>query len=433
MTAFGGAARRAAAVVELARDGRFEEIAALFAAPLRPVVPAEALHSAWDAAIAAAGPLRSTGAPVVEEAPLGGSIVKIPVACEHAVLVVVASMTALGELTGLQLAPPSVLAPPAAWEPPDYVDPERFTEEDVTLGDSPLAVSGSLSVPRGRGPHPALVLLAGSGPNDRDETIGRNKPLKDLAWGLSSRGVAVLRFDKVTFVHPGEVQADGSFTMADEYVPHALAALRVLRTRPELDASRLFVAGHSMGGTVAPRVAREEPSLRGLVLLAAGAIPAHRAAARQLRYLASLDPTAAGAASMAADAMDELVRRVDSPDLAPDTPCEELPFGVPAPYWLDVRAYDPVALAAVLATPVLVLQGGRDYQVTVEDDLARWREGLAGRAGVEIRVYPADNHLFFSGEGPSAPGEYEPAQHVDGAVVADVARWVRDAPPARSR
>ena len=118
----------------------------------------------------------------------------------------------------------------------------------------------------------------------------------------------------------------------------------------------------------------------------------------------------------------------DSPDLSPATPASELPFGVPAPYWLDLRSYDPVAVAATLGRPILILQGGRDYQSTVADDLAGWKAGLADRPDVTIRVYDADNHLFFTGSGPSSPAEYEPAQHVDPAVVADIAGWLTSVP-----
>jgi len=115
---------------------------------------------------------------------------------------------------------------------------------------------------------------------------------------------------------------------------------------------------------------------------------------------------------------------VDSPGLSLSTPDSELPFGVPAAYWLDVRGYDPVAVAAMLGKPMLILQGGRDYQVTVADDLAGWETGLAGRPEVTIRVYDADNHLFFPGTGTPTPAEYERAQHVDAAVVADIAGWL---------
>jgi dienelactone hydrolase len=84
-----------------------------------------------------------------------------------------------------------------------------------------------------------------------------------------------------------------------------------------------------------------------------------------------------------------------------------------------------VKVAAALGKPILVLQGGRDYQATVADDLARWEAGLARRPGVTIRLYPSDNHLFFSGSGPSSPAEYEPAQHVDPDVLVDIAGWLK--------
>ena len=96
----------------------------------------------------------------------------------------------------------------------------------------------------------------------------------------------------------------------------------------------------------------------------------------------------------------------------------------PPPNWLDLRDYQPVETAAALESPILILQGGRDYQATVADDLARWEAGLGERPNVTFRVYPAANHLFFDGDGPSAPAEYESARHMDPAVVADIANWL---------
>ena len=191
-------------------------------------------------------------------------------------------------ITGIQVQPAEA-AQPAAWEPPAYADPATFTEHDVTLGDGPLAVPGTLSLPRSRAPVPGVVLLSGSGPHDQDETIGRNKPFKDLAWGLATAGIAVLRFEKVTYAHPAAVAAAADFTLADEYVPQATAAIQLLRGQAAVDPARVYVAGHSLGGTVAPRVAAAEPPVAGLVILAGGAQPLHHAAVRQVRYLAGLD------------------------------------------------------------------------------------------------------------------------------------------------
>ncbi len=175
---------------------------------------------------------------------------------------------------------------------------------------------------------------------------------------------------------------------------------------------------------MAPRVAAAEPSVAGLVLLAGGAEPLQWAMVRQVRYLASLDPETAAASEPGIEALVEQARRVDTEALSASTPSSELPLGVPAAYWLDLRAYDPVAVAASLQRPILLVQGGRDYQATVEDDLGRWKAGLAGRPDVTVHVYPSDNHLFFPGSGQSSPAEYEPAQHMDPAVVAEVAQWL---------
>ena len=333
-------------------------------------------------------------------------------------------------IIGIQFLPAGAATAP--WEPPPYADPAAFTETEVTLGDPPLAVPGTLSVPRpapGReGPWPAVLLLSGSGPHDQDETIGRSKPLKDLAWGLASAGIAVLRFEKVTHAHPAECAARPAFTLTDEYVPQALAGLRLLSEHPAIDPARLYLAGHSLGGSVAPRVAAAAaagPAVAGMIILAGGAQPLHWSAVRQFRYLATVSPGGPAALQPALDAITAQAEAVDDPGLSAATPRETLPFGIPAPYWLDLRGYDPPAAAAALPTRMLIVQGGRDYQVTTGDDLSRWQAALAGRQDVTIRVYDADNHLFFPGSGPSSPAEYEPAQHMDPEVIADAAAWLR--------
>jgi predicted alpha/beta-hydrolase family hydrolase len=419
-----GAKTAALAVLDLARAGRFADIRDRFAASLRPMIAAAALQAAWDAEVARLGPVVSAGDPVSETADTRVVLVRVPVRFERGQLTLLVSVIPSGELAGLQLAPADAAEPPAPWPPPPYADPDRFDEQEVMLGEGPLAVPGTLTRPTAAGPRPGVVLLGGSGPTDRDSTIAHNKPFKDLAWGLASRGVAVLRFDKVTLVHPDQVRADRDFTVADEYLPHALAALRLLRAHPAVDAGKVFLAGHSLGGTIAPRVAAADSSVAGVVILAGGSEPLHWAVVRQVRYLASLDPATTTAAHSVIDAMTAQAEQVDSPDLSPDTPDDRLPFGAPAPYWLHLRDYDPVATAAALRQPLFIGQGGRDYQATVADDLARWQAGLHGRRDVTTRVYPADNHFFFPGAGPSSPAELNRPQHLDPQLVADLDAWL---------
>jgi uncharacterized protein len=421
-------AATALGVLALAQADDFDRIRDLFAPQLQSMVSADGLRAVWAAELTARGAVTGVGTPLVEAAgPAGGgvTVVKVPVIFERGERTLLVGVAPGGRLGGLQIAGSEAAAPVTPWEAPAYADPGSFSEHEVLGGN------GTLSVPHGDGPWPAVVMLAGSGPNDRDGTLGRNKPLKDVAWGLASRGVAVLRFDKVTYGRRAELARHAEFTMTDEYVPDAIEAIEEVRGR---GLGPVFVLGHSMGGTAAPRVAAADPDVAGLILLAGGAEPLHRAALRQVRYLAEATP----GMQAAVDGLAAQVARVDSPDLSPGIPAGELPFGVPAPYWLDLRDYDPAALAATLDRPVLLLQGGRDYQVTVTDDLARWQAALKPeqeRHHTTVHIYPADNHAFFAGTGRSGPNDYEATQHVDPQVVTDIAAWITRAngPAPRTR
>ena len=409
-------------IVEMIRDGRFAMVEALFAPPLRAVASAETLRIAWDAETSASGPIVSIGDPQLTPAGTGLIRASVPITGEHGAFAIAMSIDRSGILQGLRLQPLAT----TAWTPPLYVKRGRFDEREVTLGSGPRAVSGALSLPRGRGPWPGVVLLSGGGPFDRDGTTGSNKPLKDLAWGLASRGIAVVRFDKVTFTHGRHVDGrqvadDRDFTMTDEYVPHAVAAHRLLQQQPTVDARRIFVLGHSMGGKVAPRVAAAEPAVAGLIILAGDAQPMQHAAIRVARYIAALK---GGDSDAAVDSLSRQAAMIDSPELSPATPPRELLFGWSGAYWLDLRSYDPVAAAAALNVPMLILQGGRDYQVTVADDLSRWKAGLGDRSDVMFRVYEADNHLFFPEQVHRHRRSINRRITSNPAVIADIAEWL---------
>ncbi len=222
-------------VLELAQAGRVAEIRDLFAPPLRAMVTAEALRVAWAAELARQGPVSSIGTPVSEPAGPGMAMVRIPVTCGRGELTVLVNVHQEGWLAGIQVAPVSAAAPAAPWERPPYADPQAFDEHDLTVGSGSQGAPATLSLPQRAGRSPAIVLLGGSGPQDRDETIGRNKPLKDIAWGLASRGGAVLRFHMVTHARTREIAQAHDFTVADEYVPQAVAAVLLLRQHPAAD------------------------------------------------------------------------------------------------------------------------------------------------------------------------------------------------------
>ncbi len=285
------------------------------------------------------------------------------------------------------------------------------------MGASP-ALPGTLTLPRGAGPFPVVVLVHGSGPSDADESVGPSKVFKDLAWGLASRGVAAIRYVKRSRHAPAGVS-----TVKEEVLDGAAAAIDLARHTAELDPRRVVIAGHSQGGYLAPRIAADNPGVAGLVLLAAPSRPLEDSIVDQLVYLSQREP-GDGAKQRLVEEARAFKARVEAPALTPDE-AVPIPGGgvLDGRYFLALRGYRPAEVAAKLSLPILVLQGSRDYQVTAPD-LEGWKRALGGRPGVEIKQYPGLNHLFIAGTGTPGPAEYEVPGHVEAAVVDAVAAFV---------
>jgi len=329
-----------------------------------------------------------------------------------------------GQVAGLFFQPaPS--AATATYIPPAYVKTDVFHEQDVTVGSGEWALPGTLTRPVGDGPFPAVVLVHGSGPSDRDETVGPNKTFRDLAWGLASRGIAVLRYEKRTKQWAGKLIADAraTLTVKEETIDDALSAVALLRRIAGIDPARIYVLGHSLGGYLVPRIGAADPQIAGLIVMAGPTRPLEDMILEQQTYIAGLDGTISADEKASLDLLAAQVAHVKDPNLSATTPTADLPLGIAANYWLDLRGYKPAELAKGLKQPMLILHGGRDYQVTIAD-FDGWRSTLAARRDVQLRLYPTLNHLFIAGEGRSMPAEYETAGHVAEQVITDVAEWI---------
>jgi fermentation-respiration switch protein FrsA (DUF1100 family) len=231
----------------------------------------------------------------------------------------------------------------------------------------------------------------------------------------------VLRYEKRTQEHGVKFVQLKDPGAKEELLDDALAAAALLRKQKEIDPKRVFILGHSLGAAWAPQLGTLDPDLAGLVVMAGFTRPLEDLILEQFTYLSSLGE---GLTDEEMGKLKEKVARVKDPKLAADTPRADLPLGIPASYWLQLRAYDPAATAAKLKTPVLVLQGERDYQVTMAD-FEGWKKALGGRKGATLKSYPRLNHLFVEGEGKSRPQEYQKAGHVAREVVDDIAAWVK--------
>lgn len=408
--------------VELLEKKDFPAAVENFDETMTRVMPPEKVDEVWTTILAQVGPLEKRVGVRTEKASKY-DIVLVTCKFERATLDVKVVFDAARKISGLFFVPST---PPAEYKPPDYVKPDSFEEKVVQVGAGEWVLPGTLTLPKGEGPFPAVVLVHGSGPQDRDETIGPNKPFRDLAWGLGSRGVAVLRYEKRTKVHGAKIAAnpDGA-TIKAETVDDALAAVSLLRNTPRIDRDRIFVLGHSLGGMVAPGIAVLDRDLAGLIIFAGNTRRLEDLFLDQRRWFAALDGEVSESEKAQLEELEAQVARVKDPKLSKTTPSAGLPGGAPAVYWLSLRAYDPRRVAEGLKLPMLIVQGQRDYQVTMED-YQGWKETLSDRENVQFKLYPKCNHLFVEGEGQSTPAEYAKPGNVAEEAVDDVAAWIRE-------
>lgn len=316
----------------------------------------------------------------------------------------------------------SLLVVPAQEEyqytPPSYVNLSLFTEEEVVIGSGKWMLPGTLTIPKGTGPFPAVVLVHGSGPNDRDETYGPNKPFKDIAWGLASQGIVVLRYEKRTRQYPNESAAIENFTVEDETIDDALAGVNLLNASLVVNHSEIFVLGHSLGGMLSPQIALQDDRIAGLIILAGPTRHLEDLMLEQTQYLANLSGTNQ---SNQIASIKEMVEKVKNLDINES----ELILGAPKSYWIYLSTYDPVVTAQSLRIPMLILQGKRDYQVTMMD-FVRWNDTFSRRSSVTLLTYQYLNHFFIAGTGVPNNSEYLIEGHVAEKVILDIGVWIKN-------
>src|SRR5947209_7348046 len=204
---------------------------------------AEQVQKAWQGIIAQCGPFKEQiGTHILQIKQI--EMVIVTCAFAHASVDVNVAFNSTGEIVGVSATPTGYLEQQinATYEPPAYVQSALFHEQEVQIGQGEWVLPGTLSLPVGDGPFPAVVLVHGSGPQDRDEAIGPNKPFRDLAWGLASQGIAVLRYDKRTKVYPEKMRdLVSTITVKQEEIDDALDAVSLLRDISEVNSQRIFV------------------------------------------------------------------------------------------------------------------------------------------------------------------------------------------------
>lgn len=384
---------------------------ASFTPDMAAAVPADKLKAVWDSLPAQLGAAKGRGEAKVTPHQ-GMQVVVVPLHYANGELLAQVVVDAEGKIAGFLIkpAPPAPAAAPAA--------DASYLERDFPVGDLP----GTLAMPKvpAAARITAVILVHGSGPQDRDETIGPNRPFLDIARGLAAQGIAVLRYEKRSKARPQDF-ADGKYTMDMETTDDAVAAVAALRSVPGIDPDKVFVLGHSQGAMLAPRIAQHSGHVAGLILFAAPARSLLTILPEQNRYLFNAD---GGIDAQEQQFLDELDRKIANVRGDADVADKDTPLGLPAGYWRAFEKIDPIVDAHQLEIPMLLLQGGRDFQV-VDTDWQLWKKGFSTDPRATFKHYPALNHLGIAGEGPGMLAEYnKPGGHVDTRMIDDVAHWI---------
>lgn len=310
--------------------------------------------------------------------------------------------------------------------------PEGITETDVTVdaGDGyPLA--GKLTLPENGDPIAAVVLIHGSGPSDMNETIGANAPFRDFAFGLAKNGIAVLRYDKRTYSHHATLTGNEAIITIDEEVSKdAIAAVKLLKSRNDINADRIYLLGHSMGGGLLSYINSLGANCAGYIVMAGSIRNLWELSVEQNLLIA--DELEHGGNKNQAEQIRQFVQaerlRAEGLDVLGGA---DTVFGMPVSYLQTLEKIGAISLHMDDELPILVLQGEKDRQVTMADFML-WQNKLSAHHATTFISYPALNHLFGEYVGEPVPFsqmvtlEYGQNTPVADEVMDDISDWIKN-------
>ncbi len=311
-----------------------------------------------------------------------------------------------------------------SWRPPAYARPAPAQIIAVRLGKDPWALPGELTIPSGKGPFPSVILIHDRGAWDMDETIYSQKPFKDLALGLTARGVAVLRYEKRTRAHARRIGTVPGFSPLEETVLDAADAFSFLEKIPALDPHRIHLLGHGWGAYVLPLIAERTPTAGGYILWAPRGQHPAQARIRRLTYLAGLTAADTQQERMLKLERRRSVRAMDK-DLPEVTPAHELPGGrFSGAYWRFLAGYDPMQSARALKSPTLLIHCDGDFEISPKEDLSPWKRALKGTTKFREKILRGCNHLGSAQSGTPSRDSYLLPGHVQEPFIKDLTAFL---------
>lgn len=299
---------------------------------------------------------------------------------------------------------------------PEIVSNDDFEESEISFGDSKKPIKGILTLPINVKKPPVAILVHGSGNHDADESIGSNKPFRDLAYGLARHGIAVIRYNE-----SNSQSTNPEFTIQDDSLNDASWAIKYAQKLGKVDTDRIYIIGHSLGGMMAPKIAADNKEVDGIVSLAGSPRKLEDIVLDQNRILLQADKTVTPAKlnihmAQVQMAVNKIKNLKES--------SSEIILGYPASYWYSLNQIDIPKIVKKLNIPIFIAQGSADFQVYADIDYVAWQELLKDKDNVTFRLYDNLNHLFMTSNGRMDFTEYNIKGTVDSQLIDDIAEWI---------
>lgn len=298
---------------------------------------------------------------------------------------------------------------------------------DIVVKTDTFSLPGVLTVPdKASGKVPCVVFVHGSGPNDRDETIGPNKVFKDIADSLSINGIASLRYDKRTLVYGEKYLPQGAeANYYYETVADAVSAVETACNLPEIDSNNVYVLGHSLGAMLAPEIAHKSEKVAGLIMLAPPAQKLLDLMLAQCKYLKNV--YAKLGATQAVEIMNQMAVTAENGKKIGNADYDEkigLPQGLTESYIKYDNEYNPVQAAESLSMPIFMVFGFRDYQVPFSN-YNIWLKAMSKHKNANVKIYYGINHIMREGTGEPSPLEYNEKKAMSPQVMKDIIKFIK--------
>ncbi|WP_142316978.1 alpha/beta hydrolase, partial [Bacillus toyonensis] len=359
---------------------------------LQKVISEEWLKSYWKELPAQlqAGSFMEIGEVTQKETNSVHTNVEIKLVFEQFTVPLLIKLDPSGKIDDFQL---SMSFSPVA-ERPSYSKPESFVDKEVVVGSGAFPLPGTLSVPKGKGPFPVVILVQGSGATDQDETAFALKPFRDLAEGLASKGIAVLRYNKRTYEHGLKTQSSPFYTVDKETTDDALLVTHFLKNEPLIDKNQIYILGHSQGGMMLPKMIEKDQNqnIAGAIVMGGPARTIQDVVLDQFEYLFSIGAMKPDEYKFYKSQFELL----NDPNFSSQNPPKGFYLGS-AVFWDSIRKVKAAEMSKEQKTPLLIIQGERDYQVQSKIEIPLWKEQLKERDNVDYRLYPKLNHFFTEG------------------------------------